>query len=79
MPDSPLKSLCMKQELINDIWWKSRQKDECGTRPSLRWVQMQDHGPNMLGGSKNASGPIGIPLKGLPQVPGDKPKPSEEG
>ena len=31
--------------------------------------------PNMTGSSKNASGPVGIPLFG---APGDKPNPSEE-
>ena len=35
--------------------------------------------PNMTGSSKNASDPVGIPLFGVPQVPGDKPNPSEEG
>ena len=35
--------------------------------------------PNTTGSSKNASGPVGIPLFGAPQAPGDKPNPSEEG
>ena len=35
--------------------------------------------PNTTGSSKNSSGPIGIPLFGGPQVPNDKPNPSEEG
>ena len=35
--------------------------------------------PNAIGSSKNASDPVGIPLFGAPQVPGDKPNPSEEG
>ena len=35
--------------------------------------------PNATGSSKNASDPVGIPLFGAPQAPGDKPNPSEEG
>ena len=35
--------------------------------------------PNTIGSSKNASDPVGIPLFGAPQAPGDKPNPSEEG
>ena len=35
--------------------------------------------PNTRGSSKNASDPVGIPLFGAPQAPGDKPNPSEEG
>ena len=35
--------------------------------------------PNAAGSSKNASDPVGIPLFGAPQAPGDKPNPSEEG
>ena len=35
--------------------------------------------PNAVGSSKNASDPVGIPLFGAPQAPGDKPNPSEEG
>ena len=29
----------------------------------FRWFRAQDRGPDTPGGSKNASGPIGIPLK----------------
>ena len=35
--------------------------------------------PNAAGSSKNASDPVGIPLFGAPQAPGDKPNSSEEG
>ena len=35
--------------------------------------------PNAIGSSKNASDPVGIPLFGAPQAPGNKPNPSEEG
>ena len=35
--------------------------------------------PNAIGSSKNASDPVGIPLFGAPEAPGDKPNPSEEG
>ena len=35
--------------------------------------------PNAIGSSKNALDPVGIPLFGAPQAPGDKPNPSEEG
>ena len=34
---------------------------------------------NTTGSSKNASGPVGIPLFGAPQATGDKPNPSEVG
>ena len=35
--------------------------------------------PNSTGSSKNASDPVGIPLFGALQAPGNKPNPSEEG
>ena len=35
--------------------------------------------PHASDSSKNASGPIGIPLFEAPQAPGYKPNPSEEG
>ena len=35
--------------------------------------------PHAPGISKYALSPVGIPLKGAPQAPGDKPNPSEEG
>ena len=38
------------------------QPDECSTR-FLRWVQAQGRSPDTTGGSKNASGPVRIPLK----------------
>ena len=41
----------------------SSQLDECGTRPSFRWVQVQRHSLDMPVGSKNALAPMGIPLK----------------
>ena len=36
-------------------------------------------GPDVPGIPKNTMGPVGIPLKGVPQAPGNKPNPSEEG
>ena len=45
------------------------------TRPFFRWVRSQGLGPHATGSSKNASGPVGIPLFG---APGDKPNPSDE-
>ena len=44
----------------------------------FRWVQVQGRGLDTSGGSKNASGPVGIPLKVAPQAPGDKPNFSKE-
>ena len=45
----------------------------------LRWIQTKGVAQTRPAFQKNASGPIGIPLKGVPHVPGDKPNPSEEG
>ena len=45
----------------------------------FRWVQAQGNNPDTTGGSKNASGPVGIPLKRAHQLSGDKPSPSKEG
>ena len=44
----------------------------------LRWVWAKDHIPDTPGVSKNAWGPVGIPWKKVPQVPGYKPSPSKE-
>ena len=63
----------MYVECDDSICPPSHQPDECGTRPFLRWVL---HAPSIF---KNASDPIDIPLKGVPQAPGHKPNPSEEG
>ena len=52
---------------------------EYGTRPFLRWVLSQGRSPTREAVPKNASDPVGIPLFGAPQAPGDKPNPSEEG
>ena len=52
---------------------------ECGTRPFFRWVQLQGCGPEASGSSKNASGPVSIPLKNVSQVPGNKPKSLQRG
>ena len=57
----------------------SHLTDEYGTRPFLKWDRAQGRSPHAPGISKNASDPVGIPLKGAPQAPGDKPNPSEEG
>ena len=44
----------------------------------LRLVQVQGRSSDTPGFSKNASGSVGIPLKGVPQVPGEKFSPSEK-
>ena len=44
----------------------------------LRWVRAPGWSPDSFGIPQNASGSVGIPLKGVPQVPGDRPNPSEE-
>ena len=51
-----------KAQHINGICGPSHQT-ECGTRPFLRWVQVQSRSPDAPGGFKNVSGPVGIPLK----------------
>ena len=48
--------------LTGQVWYKV----------FFRRVRTQGHSPDMLSISKNASDPIGIPLKGAPQVPGYK-------
>ena len=57
----------------------SHRPDVYGERPFLRWVRVQgwsSHAPEI---SKNASDPVGILLKGAPQVLGNKPNLFEEG
>ena len=46
---------------------------------SFRGFREQGRNPDTPGDSKNAPGPVSMPLKGAPQVPGDKPNPSKEG
>ena len=65
--------------LVDGICPPSHQPDECDTMPFLRWVRAQGRSPHAPGISKNASDLVGIPLKGAPQAPRDKPNPSEEG
>ena len=48
---------------------------EYGTRPFLGWVRPQGHSPHASGKAKNTFGPVGIPLFGAPQAPGNKPNP----
>ena len=43
------------------------------------WVQALGHSPDMPSKHKNVLGYIGIPLKGVPQVPGNKPNPTQVG
>ena len=45
----------------------------------LRWVRAQGRSPHAPSISENASDPVDIPIKGVPQAPDDKPNPSEEG
>ena len=46
---------------------------EYGTRPFLRWARSQGRNPHASGKAKNTFGPVGIPLFGAPQAPGNKP------
>ena len=69
--------LLLTEILQNGICRPSHQPDECGTRPFLKWVWAQGHSPDAPDIPKNASGPVGIPLKS--GASGDKPNPSEEG
>ena len=46
---------------------------EYGTRPFLRWVQSQGRSPHASGKAKNTVDPVGIPLFGAPQAPGNNP------
>ena len=48
---------------------------EYGTRPFLRWVRSQGQSPHASGKVKNTFDPVGIPLLGAPQAPGNKPTP----
>ena len=48
---------------------------EYGTRPFLRWARSQGRSPHVSGKAKNTFGPVGIPLFGAPQAPGNKPNP----
>ena len=52
---------------------------EYGTRPFLRWARSQGRSPHASGKAKDTFGPVGIPLFGAPQVPGNKPNPPEGG
>ena len=45
----------------------------------FRWVQAQGRSPDTPGEHKNASGHVGIPLKGAPQAFGNEPSSSKEG
>ena len=52
---------------------------EYGTRPFLRWARSQSRSPHASGKAKNIFGPVGIPLFGAPQAPGNKPNHPEGG
>ena len=65
--------------MVLSICCMSYQLDECGTRPFFRLIWMQGRSPDIPSSSKNSLGPIGIPLTGAPQMPGDKPSSSKEG
>ena len=49
---------------------------EYGTRPFLRWARSQGRSPHASGKAKNTFDPVGIPLFGAPQAPGNKPNPT---
>ena len=46
---------------------------EYGTRPFLRYARSQGRSPHASGKAKNTFGPVGIPLFGAPQAPGNNP------
>ena len=71
--------LADQQRHKDGICLPTHQRDECATKPFLRWVQAQGRSPHAPGISKNASDPVGIPLKGAPQAPSDKPHPLRRG
>ena len=52
----------------------SHLPNEYGTRPFLRWVRVQGRSSHVPGISKNASDPVGIPLKETPQCRAINPK-----
>ena len=52
---------------------------EYGTRPFLRWARSQGRSPHASGKVKNTFSPVGIPLFGAPQAPGNKPNPTKRG
>ena len=59
--------------LLNGICRTPNQTGKCRSRPFLRWVQAQGRNLDTPGIPKNASDPVGIPLKRDPQAPGYKP------
>ena len=62
-------------ETLHTVSWYlsgAPRTPEYGTRLLLCGYQAKGHCPHMLNGAQNASGPVGIPLKGAPQAPGDK-------
>ena len=44
---------------------------EYGTRPFLRWAWSQGRSPHVSSKAKNTFSPVGIPLFGAPQAPGN--------
>ena len=79
MPDSPLKSLGMKQWLIKQYLTNVPPDGRVWHKAFFRWVRAQGCGPDTSGGPKNTLGPVSIPLKRVPQVPGNKSNLSKEG
>ena len=57
----------------------SHQRTNMAQGPFLRWARSQGRSPHASGKAKNTFGPVGIPLFGAPQAPGNKPNPSEGG
>ena len=69
----------LEQVMVFSIFPLSHLLDKYGTKPFLRWVWVQSRSPHASGISKNTSDPVSIPLKGVPQAPGNKPSSSKEG
>ena len=55
------------------------QRTNMAQGPFLRWTRSQGRSPHASGKAKNTFGPVGIPLFGAPQAPGNKPNPPEGG
>ena len=77
MPDSQLKKPLHKAGANQAVFVDRPTKQASVAFFKVVW--MQGCGPDASGGSKIALGPVGIPLKGAPQAPGNKPNLSHEG
>ena len=64
-----------QQEFELCIYRSVPSMHEYGTRPFLRWARSQGRSPHASSKAKNTFGPVGIPLFGAPQAPGNNPPP----